>query len=392
MKLVVLTSRFPYPLEKGDKLRIYNQIKVLSKNHEIHLFATSFYEVAPEDRAQLQPFCKSIHVYKIGPIRQIINLCRTALSTLPFQVGLFYSKVFHKAIENEILKIGPDAIYCHLIRMSEYVKTLQRTNCPTTLDYMDVFSKGIERRANKSKSIFKPLLKIEHQRLLQYENEIFDKFSHLTIISEQDRAYIPHPQKSAIHIIENGVDYKEFYPVESEKKYDLLFTGNMGYPPNIEAAIFAAKKILPLVHIKHPSARLLIAGTSPTLAVRKLASEKVIVIDHFDHIRDAFASSRINLAPMLTSIGLQNKILQAMAMKMPTICTTLANNAVKAIPDEQIAVADEPETFALKINLLLTDSAYFNNMAEKGYAFVQNRFDWEKQNNSLEPLLFQKLK
>jgi len=387
MKLIVLTSRFPFPLEKGDKLRIFNQIKVLSKNHEIHLLATSFYKVNQSHLDQLKPYCKTINVFEIGPLQQLLNLIRTLFTRLPFQVGLFYTKGIHRKINAIIQQVQPNAIYCHLIRMSEYVKD-NPMPCPKTIDYMDVFSKGMDRRAQRSKGIMKQLILWEYRRLSYYENHVFDKFNHQTIISAQDRDFIPHPSKANIQIIENGVDWQEFYPMNTPKQYQLLFTGNMGYPPNIEAAIYCATKILPEIHQQHPNLKLLIAGISPSQAVRDLANQHVIVIDHFEHIRDAFAMSTINLAPMLTSIGLQNKILQAMAMKLPTICTTLANNAVKAIPGHQILVADDPKAYAAHIHQLLSNPSQYDSIAQQGYEFVKERFDWEKQNQLLEPLLF----
>jgi len=385
MRILVLTSRFPYPLEKGDKLRIYNQLKQLSKNHEIILIATNFTEVTAEQLSELKKYCKSIHVFKIGLFNQLINVCRTIFSALPFQVGLFYSPT----IKNKILKIiedtKPDSIYCHLIRMSEYVKNI--CSIPKTLDYMDVFSMGMKRRAEHSGFGLKQIASLEYRRLKKYECIIFDNFDYKVIISEQDKQLIPHPDKNKIYVIENGVDNEIFKPIEAEKKYDLLFTGNMSYPPNIDSAIYAATQILPEVHKLNPNINLLIAGINPSLSVRNLQSNKVDVIDNFIHIRDAFAMSRINLAPMLISIGLQNKILQAMAMKIPTICSSLANNAVKALNGESIIEANAPSQYAKEIIELLTNATKSERIAENAYHFVLDRFNWETQNEKLEKII-----
>jgi sugar transferase (PEP-CTERM/EpsH1 system associated) len=386
VKLVVLTSRFPYPLEKGDKLRIFNQIKELSKKHEITLITCSFFTVSAEDLRQLNQLCKSVYIFKINGLRQVINLCRAFFTGLPLQVGLFYSPTIKKKIHRLIAEKKPDAIYCHLIRMSEYVKQVE--GIPKTLDYMDVFSKGMQRRAERSGFLMKQAALFEYKRLLFYEQAIFDSFQHQVIISEQDKSLIPHPERDRILVIENGVDLSVFYPMAAEKKFDLLFTGNMAYPPNIEAAIYAAKFILPELSKKRPGLKLLIAGIHPSASVRKLQADNVSVISEFSHIREAFAMSRINLAPMLTSIGLQNKILQAMAMKIPSICSSLANNAVKAMDGKSILVADTPEQFKNQILLLLDNPAVYAELAQESYRFVIAHYNWGSQNEKLEKLIF----
>jgi sugar transferase (PEP-CTERM/EpsH1 system associated) len=386
MKIVVLTSRFPYPLEKGDKLRIYNQIKQFSKKHEVTLIATNFSDATEEQLAELKQYCKTIHVFKLNVFSQFLNLFRCLFNGLPFQVGLFYKPAFKKNIHKIINEVKPDAIYCHLIRMSEYVKEIK--TIPKTLDYMDIFSKGMQRRAERSGIGMKRAASLEYRRLLKYEHDVFDAFEHKTIISGQDRELIPHPHKKEIHIIENGVDTEIFHPIQSKKKYDLLFTGNMGYPPNIESAIYAANVILPEVHKQNTNVDLLIAGINPSASVRKLQSEKVQIIDNFEHIRDAFAISRINLAPMLTSIGLQNKILQAMAMKVPTICSSLANNAVKAENGIAIIEVNTPEEYSKNILHLLNNPSKAEQIAENAYKFVLERFNWEAQNEKLEKFIF----
>ncbi|MEP7146352.1 MAG: glycosyltransferase [bacterium] len=388
MKIVFLTSRFPYPLEKGDKLRVYNQVKHLSDKNEITLISLNIGKVKEEYIIPLRTFCKDIHIFNLSKIDLGINLSRTLISGLPFQVGIFFKKNLKKKIQTIIKSIKPDAVYCHLIRMSEYVK--DSNGCPKTLDYMDAFSKGIERRAESSSFfVMREFLNIEHRRLVDYERSIFDMFENKVIISGQDRDLIPHSENNKITILPNGVDREIFHPLVREKKYDLLFTGNMGYPPNIESAIYSARKILPLIQKKNPGINLLIAGVNPPRDVLNLRSNTIIVIPEFSHIREAFAQSRILLAPMLISIGLQNKILQAMAMKIPCVCSSLANNAIKAPNNLCILEANTPEEYSEKIQLLLNDKDLYNKLAENAYKFVLENYNWKIINRKLEETLLQ---
>ncbi len=384
-KIAVLTSRFPFPLEKGDKLRIFNQVKGLSVGNEIHLIALDEKIITAEQREALEPFCKSIHVFQVSKMRQLMNISSALFENVPLQVGIYYSRAIHIKIKKLLAGLQPDAVYCHLIRMSEYVR--DEKHLKKTIDYMDAFSIGMKRRAQISNILLKPVLHLEHKRLVQYERNIFDDFEQKVIISSQDREAIGHPDKNKIHIIPNGVDFNQFFPEEKEKKYDLLFTGNMGYPPNIESAHYAATKILPLIHRTHPQATLLIAGVDAPARIRKLRSDRIFVIEKFNHIRDAFAASKIMLAPMLISIGLQNKIIQAMAMKIPCIVSSLANNAIHAGHQKEIIEANSPADFAAAYAELIENDEKYNSIREKAFEFVRNNFDWKIQNEKLETII-----
>jgi sugar transferase (PEP-CTERM/EpsH1 system associated) len=386
MRILFLTSRFPYPLEKGDKLRAFYQIVELNKKHEIILAAVSDKKVAEEDFEALKPFCKKILVHNLSKARLIGNLSMALFNGKPFQVGYFFSEEFKDRIDMLIEEEKPDAIFCQLVRMAEYVRDVN--HIPKTLDYQDAFSKGLERLAQSS-SLFKKIpVHLEWKRMLKYEKNIFDSFEHKIIISEQDRKLIPHPKHDEIEIIPNGVDLSFYIPMQREKKYDLIFAGNMNYPPNIESALYIAQKIMPLLRKQKPDIKLVIAGATPSNEILKLESKNIHVTGWVDDIREPFAESRIHLAPMLISIGLQNKILQAMAMKIPCIVSSLANNAIHAPTDDCLLITDKPEEYVEKIIQLLNDEILYNKLAENAYQFVHEHFDWSTMVAPLEKILF----
>jgi len=384
MKLLVILSRFPYPLEKGDKLRAYNQIKELSKNNDIALFAINDSSLSKESIDELKKYCKSIKVIPLSRLNIITNLTCSIFRRIPFQVGYFYSKKIQKQLDAYIEKEKPNHIYCQLIRTTEYVK--KHSTIKKTLDYMDVFSKGIERRKKTAPFYMKPILAYEYSLLLKYENKVFDYFDTKIIISEQDKDLIPHPQKEDIKVIPNGVDIHFFKPMAMDKKFELLFNGNMNYPPNIESAEYLAQKIMPLVWQKLPNTKLLISGATPNEKVKALASEKIIVSGWVDDIRENYAQSMILVAPMQISIGLQNKLLEAMAMKIPCITSTLANNAINAKHNEQIMVATNEQEYANYITELLSNENKRNTIANNGYQFVIEKYNWTKNTGLLEQL------
>ncbi len=384
MKIFVLLSRFPYPLEKGDKLRAFNQIKYLAKNHEIHLRALNDAPLSKDHIKALEPFCKSVNVINLTKVGSAWNIIRAFFNGKPLQVGYFFSASAKRKIHRLINEIKPDHVFCQLLRVAEYVKDV---DIPKTLDYQDVFSKGVERRVGKSPWYKKFVLKTEYRRLLKYEEKIFSYFDNKTIISEPDRELIPHPDRNKIEIVINGVDVDFFKPMEIKKEYDLVFIGNMGYPPNINAAKYLANIIMPLVHEKLPEASLTLAGASPHPDVQALENDKITVTGWMDDIRESYAKAKIFIAPMQIGTGLQNKLLEAMAMKVPCITSGLANKALEAIPEEEILVGNSPEEFANHIFRLLGDDQLSKKLSENAYKLVHKKYNWEGATKKLEQLI-----
>lgn len=390
MKIFVIASRIPYPLEKGDKLRIYNQVKELSKNHEILLCCLHDGKIHPKARIELEAICAKVEFVKLNRIKILINLFFNIFSSKPFQVSYFYQKKAQREIDKIIVDFNPDHIYAQLIRTSEYVKL--KHHIPKTLDYMDSFSKGMQRRVQNAPIIFKAIFESEAKRLLRYENLIYDYFENHTIISEQDRDEIWHEKRKNIYVIPNGLDANYFYPAEREKKYEILFSGNMSYIPNVDAAYFLAKEIFPLVQKELPDCRLMIAGAKPHAKIEALRSHSIFVSGWMDDIREAYWASELFVAPLRLGSGLQNKLLEAMATKLPSITSPLANNALGATDKKEILIASDPKEFAGQIIYLLQNKEEAAIIAENAYHFVCSNFNWENSTQKLEDLIIQSTK
>lgn len=386
MKLVVVLSRVPYPLEKGDKLRAYHQIKHIAKANEVHLLCVTDQKVDKSSLDHLSNIVESIQVFQLPKWRILLNLFFGLLGDWPLQVHYFYQRSVRKKMHRCINQIAPDHVFCQLIRTSEYVKDLHQY--PKTLDYMDAFSKGIERRVLNEPWWKKWLLKIEQKRLVNYENLIFDYFDNHTIISEQDRRFIYHAKRDDIHVIRNGVD-ATFFGIERQEdpKLVLLFTGNMSYPPNVDCAQYLAQDVMPLVWKQQPSAELRLAGANPHQKVTELASEKVVVTGWVDDIREEYAKASIFVAPMRMGTGLQNKLLEAMSMELPSVTSALANNALQAQPDHDVLIGNDAQEVASKILELIADEDKQKAIAKAGKEYVTKRFTWEGTVEQLEKVL-----
>ncbi|RZK62892.1 MAG: glycosyltransferase [Hymenobacter sp.] len=389
MKLLILLSRFPHPLDKGDKLRAYYQLRYLAgQGHTICLLALSDEPVSEASLAAVRPLCRGgLHLHRLRRPAQARGLAR-ALATAgrPLQVGYFYSAAAQRLVNSLVVSFRPDHVYCQLIRMAEYLRGYAG---PKTLDYMDVFSAGMARRAATAPAWQRPVIGLEARRLAAYEAEVLGWFGHCTIISDQDRQLVQHPRRAQIHIVPNGIALDFFQPRPlAPKSYELVFCGNMGYHPNVDAACWLAEEILPLVQRQHPRARLLVAGTTPAPRVLALARRPGVAVSGWlPDIRQAYAGARVFVAPMRVGTGLQNKLLEAMAMQLPCVTTPLANNALGGTPGRHLLVAASAAELATAIGQLLADEAAAAALAQRGRTFVAANYDWAATTGRLEKLL-----
>ncbi len=384
MRIFVLLPRVPYPLEKGDKLRAFNQIVYLSKHNKIHLCALNDTKVHPDATKILKKNCETVDIINLNKTCIYINLVKGIFTNKPFQVHYFYNRQAKKTINRLIQKYKPQHLYCQLVRTAEYIKY---SNISKTIDYQDVFSKGVERRLQYTPFYLKPLLKAEYKRLLKYENHVFDCFDNKTIISETDRDCIPHKDKKNIHIIPNGINSEYFAPKEEERKYGLVFIGNMGYPPNVNASEFLVNEILPLLEEQNVNVQSYLVGASPDKKVQRLASKNVVVTGWVDDVRDYYAKAKIFIAPMQIGTGLQNKLLEAMAMKTPCITSPLANNALGAAHNHEIMVASSPSEYVNHIKTLLQNPGKAIEIAQNGHEFVLKNYNWEAVTSKLNSIM-----
>ena len=373
-RILIVVSRFPFPLEKGDKLRAYHQIKELSKYYSITLFSLSDKKLKSEQLYELEKYCDKVMTHRLSKFTIAWNILLAFLSKRPLQVGYFFSNRAKQKIKQEVQSTAYKHIYCQLIRCSEFVKQIHET--PKTLDYMDVLSIGVQRRIESQNILIRWVFKREFRTLQKYERDVFDYFENRTIISEQDQALISHQDRKEIVVIPNGIDNSFIkHDLNVEQDHDLVFVGNMSYPPNIEAVKYIAEHILP----KNKELKLLVSGSSPHNTIKKLAesSNQITLTGWVDDIRTSYLRGKIFIAPMTIGTGMQNKLLEAMALGIPSITTPLANNAIKAQHNTEIIESNSPKEFNSAINRLLADNGLRKSIGQNGSDFVRDNYSWE---------------
>lgn len=359
---------------------MYNQIKDLSQHFNVYLFSVSEHEVSKSDKAEILTYVKDLYIHQLSVVNKCMNLGFGLFSNKPLQVHYFYNKKGQKKLDSLVERWNIDLIYCQLIRMSEYVNNYPHFK---VLDYMDSFGLGLKRRLESASFLHKPILSLEKNRVEAYQNKQANWFNHSFIIAENDRNSITSNQP--ISILRNGVDFTFFKPKQVEKKYDIVFVGNMQYHPNVLAAQFLVNEILPICNKQGYKLKVLIAGANPTQEIKKLSSDQVTVSGWMDDIREAYWTSKLFVAPLFTGSGLQNKVLEAMACKVPVVTTPIVNHSLGAQVNESISIAETKEEFVGEIIRFMSEWSEqdLKSRVDHAYNFVYHTYGWTENNQKL---------
>ncbi|MDG2425529.1 MAG: glycosyltransferase [Flavobacteriales bacterium] len=388
-KLFVLAPRVPHPTEKGDKLRMREQLQELTQLFEVHLTCLAFGRTADESFDVVRSLVHTLHVEKLPLTRAALRLALAPFAKRPYQVLLYTDRWVMRRIRRRIAELQPDGVYCQMIRTSEYVKDLYAV--PKTLDIMDTLSVGMAREAERAAWWKRGLLKSEARRLRLYEHRMIEYFDACCIISEQDRDLLPHPDRQKVHVIANGVrtDYfdRDALP-EQKPRFDVAFCGNLQYAPNVAACRFLAREIAPaFAELTGRPLKVLLCGASPTAAVRALSTSHIEVRGWVDDIRTAYLDAKIFAAPMVINTGLQNKLLEAMALGIPCVTTSMSFNAMQADRGREVQVCDTTQQFASTFENLLKNPEIRRDLGEAGRRHVREACSWEAATLKLASIL-----
>ena len=378
MKLLYLTHRCPYPPNKGERIRCFNILKHLATHYEIHLACPVFSHDEIEQIENCKAYATSIITTYINPYIARARCLFSLFSKKPFTVSYFYSKKFKETIQYQDF----DIVLVDCSSMAQYVIDIEK---PKIVDFVDIDSdkwKLYSRHSSPPKSI---IYHMEHRRLQLFENNINKQFNFCLVVSEDEKKLLQDGEN--VVIIPNGIDVGFFVPRAPQNDNTLIFTGAMNYFPNIDGVSYFHKDIWPLVKKHIQDVRFIVAGMSPPPKIRALASEDTIITGFVSDVRDYLAQATVCIVPLRIAKGIQNKILEAMAMGIPVVATPAANAGIEARDKHQILVADSPEDFARSVLMLLKDPQLRKTVADNARQFVQDNFSWDKNLSKLDELI-----
>ena len=350
----------------------------MSKDHELYLL--SFYENKNElkDLDQLKPFFKEISLVYQPKWKSVLQCIPAVFSKVPFQLAYFRNPRMHAALKRFLDTHPIDVIHTQHLRMSQYSKDLE---IPKILDLPDAFSLYWKRRKDTKRPWYFSLFdRMEIQRLVRAEAVIKD-YDLSLVCSREDQQYLERLHKADnVRISLNGVDLDQFkigaghdYSIQDQ----LLFTGNMDYAPNVDAVLFFVRELWPEIKKQRPSAKLTIAGQRPVSSVRQLAAQDITVTGFVPDLSEMYAQATVLIAPLRFGAGTQNKVLEAMAMGLPVVCTQVGFEGLEVEEGQGILLGKQKEEFLQKLLVLLNDQNQRRQVGEQGFAIARDRFSWD---------------
>lgn len=387
MKILFITSRLPYPPYGGDKVRVFNFIKYLSKRHSITL--VSFIENNSETKwvDNLKEFCANVELVYLPPWRSYLNCLLKFLSVVPLQVHYYNSEKMKTKIEQVLAKEKFDGVYVHLLRMAHYLQS--RRGICRILDLTDAISLSLKRSLSFRGHIFFLFYFFEWLKIKRYEAQVIKKFDYNLLISEMDKnSHKSLQEADNVKIVANGVDTNYFSVKTSgfnPKK--IAYLGNFHSFPNRDGVLFFYEKIFPHVKKAVPDIKFYIVGVNPPQKILQLARDKnVVVTGAVDDIREFLRDVVVLVCPLRVGAGIQNKILEAMALALPVITTSVGACWLNEEGRAVVLIADKPKEFADKLLCLIRNKNQRNDLGIKGRFFALKNYSWDVNVKKIESL------
>lgn len=394
--LLFLAHRLPYPPNKGDKVRSYHFLKHLAQRYR--LFLGTFVD-DPSDWAHveaLKPLCADIHVEAIIPWSKRARSATAFLSGEALTLPYFRSRELRKWVEEIVSRERVTRAFAFSSPMAQYVLDLPQLRC--FVDFVDVDSAKWGDYALKRRWPVSALYRREALRLLAYERDVAAR-AEVSIFVTDEEALLFRKQTpdcaGRVVAIRNGVDSEYFSPSRQFEspfapgERPIVFTGAMDYWPNVDAVVWFAREVLPKVRSRNASVRFYVVGMNPDSSVRALASDPAaIVTGRVDDVRPYLQHARVVVAPLRVARGIQNKVLEAMAMAKPVVVATAAAVALSVRQGIELEVASDAQEFATKV-LALLDPVRAQRMGSLARSRVLRDYAWSASLNLLDELLEQ---
>ena len=388
--LLFLVHRIPYPPNKGDKIRSYHFLKYLS--HHFNIFLGAFVD-DPEDLAyveQVKAYCSDVKLIEINPrLRTIVSakglLTGSSLSVPYYDISPMYDWVNATVEQHQIKKA-----FIFSSVMAQFVTRYK--NMEVIADFVDIDSDKWRQYAEKKSWPISWVYSRESKRLFDYEMDVTKRSNQVLFVSEKEAELFKTfsgELASKVDFVNNGVDIDFFTPSESfanpykGNETAIVFTGAMDYWANVDAVVWFVEKVLPELRAKKDGLVFYIVGSKPSAQVRALQADNgVVVTGRVDDMRPYLQFADVIVAPLRIARGIQNKVLEAMAMGKPIVASPQAMEGIDA-DVSGVMVADEPNNFVEAVLGMLDSENYLSGNRE----FVDANFSWLESGNKLVSII-----
>ena len=395
MRVVAITHRTPFPPDKGDKIRTHHLLTRLAARCEVHLVAFAEPPADAAHAARLRRHFASVTLVPLDLRVQKVKALTTLLTRRPLTLSVFHSDALARAVDGLVRDLRPDALFAESTSMAPYA--LAHPAVPLVMDFVDVDSAKWSAYAETASPAKAAVFRREAATLRAYEAEVARRARINVITAPREKHLLDAIAPGAdVRVLANGVDTDYFAPRDggaagAATPPSVVFFGAMDYAANVEAAVWLVERVLPRLRARYADFRVTLAGSKPDPAVQRLAQTPgVTVTGYVADIRPHVQGAAVCAIPLRVARGVQNKVLEAMAMGVPVVASPAAAEGIAATPGESLSVApvdDDGRAFSEAIVQLLDDTARAASMARAARAVVVDRYGWQPQADALYALL-----
>jgi glycosyltransferase involved in cell wall biosynthesis len=392
MKVLVLSTWFPYPLNQGSTIRAYHLIQAIARQHEVALVSFEDVPLRPDSLDHMRKMCARVEVVPRRPFarsrpKRAIGL----LSPRPSAVVAGYSPEMSAHVRALAACWAPDAVFALTFVTAPYALEVQGVKRIVDIDNLTARMLFEAYRA-ADMPVERLRRFVAYRKFRSYERELFSQFDLCLVVSERDRCalaeYVPLGPRQ-IGVVPNGVDLEHHRPDLFERRPDsLVYNGALTYAANYDAVQYFLEQIFPQVKQEVPQATLTVTGTTKGVAVSDLPKEDAVVFTGYvEDIRTVVGSSTICVVPLRQGAGTRLKILEAMALCTPVISTSKGAEGLEVVDGQHLLVADTPGDFAAQTVRLLQDASLRRRLAQQALQLVHDRYAWPDIQHGLGQLV-----
>jgi sugar transferase (PEP-CTERM/EpsH1 system associated) len=392
MKVLFLSSWFPYPPDNGSRIRTFNLIKQLSREHDITLLSFSHDGEVTEDRLKtVQRYCSMVQAIPLASFRP---------SSFRSILGFFSSRprsfvdTYSRRMQGLVEQAGKEQDFSVVIasEMDTALYAIKLRRVPRILEDVELAALW-EKHTIQSRVDRRLRHGLTWWKTRRFTAHLLRQFDGCTVVSQQERANVLSiaPNCRRVVVVPNGVDLSQYKGhFGAPEPGTLVFPGALTYGANFDAMAFFLRQVFPLVKARRPEVTLRITGKTNGVPVDRLPlDESVILTGYLNDVRPTVAQSWACVVPLRVGGGTRLKILEAMALSTPVVSTTKGAEGLEITPGEDILIADEPTAFADAVLHLLDDPTLRAKLAANGQRLVREQYGWDQIGKKLDQLLHQ---
>lgn len=405
LRILFVYSRPPLPMTRGDELTVSHLLEFLfARGHEVDFLTlqTPSFQWRPEHKAWIESRCRRFEIFELSKIGALWNAGLGVLRGLPVQIGLLSSAAQQRRALEWVSSEDYDLGYAYYIRSSGVLHAIKDKVEASFLALQLSQTLNTRRLSQTANTWLERLFyRFESWRMGAFEARVWQGVDRCVVIGPKDLQAIrdvceAHGQPPMDNHVfgPHGVDTDQFSPADPGlcEPATVVMSGVMAYAPNVEAAVWFARQVWPRILAENPAAQLYLVGRDPVPAVRELDEiEGVTVTGTVEEPAEWIAKATVSVAPIRAAAGLQNKLLEAMAMAKPVVATSVANEGIGAVPGRDLILADSPEAMSREILRLIGNAPERESLGRNARAYIEEMWTWAGPFLQLEQSFFQAL-